>query len=178
MATATSRAMTDEEIRDFDERYVAAWNSREASRVTDMVTEDISWDDPALRGETAHGRAAVAEFLATTWRAMPDLEFEHRDAPYRSLAEPNKVIASWRMRGTFTGPLDPPGFAPTGGKILLDGLDEWEFRDGLIARYRSIYDLADVAQQIGAMPEPNTRMERAGVMMQRLQARMTRRRSG
>lgn len=178
MATQTTAAMTDEEVRDFDERYVSAWNSRDASRVTEMVTEDISWDDPALRGETAHGRGAVAEFLASTWRAMPDLEFEQRDTPYRSLEAPNKVIASWRMRGTFTGPLDPPGFAPTGGRILLEGIDEWEFRGGLIARYRSIYDLADVAQQIGAMPEPDTRMERAGVLMQRLQARMMRRKAG
>jgi steroid delta-isomerase-like uncharacterized protein len=170
--------VTDEEIRDFDNRYIAAWNSHEASRVTDLVTEDIEWDDPALRGETARGRPAVAEFIESSWRAMPDLEFEHRDAPYRSLESPVKVISAWRMRGTFTGPLDPPGFGPTGGKIVVEGLDEWEFRDGLIARYRAIYDLAGVAQQIGAMPEPNTRMERAGVRMQRLQARMMRRRAG
>jgi hypothetical protein len=109
---------------------------------------------------------------------MPDLQFEARGAPYRSLDAPDKVVAPWRMRGTFTGPLEPPGFAPTGATIELDGLDEWEFRGGLIARYRSIYDLADVAQQIGAMPEPGTRMERAGVVMQRLQARMERRRRG
>lgn len=177
MATETTPAMTDEQIRDFERRYLAAWNSHDASRVTELVTEDIAWDDPALRGETARGRDAVAEFVRSSWRAMPDLEFEARGAPYRSLEESDKVIAPWRMRGTFTGPLEPPGFAPTGAKVVADGLDEWEFRDGQIARYRAIYDLAELAQQIGAMPEPNTKMERAGVMMQRLQARMARRKS-
>jgi steroid delta-isomerase-like uncharacterized protein len=178
MATEATHAMTDEEIRDFDHRYMAAWNSHDASRITELVTEDIVWDDPALRGETARGREAVAEFVRSSWRAMPDLRFEDRGGPYRSLESANRVIAPWRMRGTFTGPLEPPGFAPTGAEVVADGLDEWEFRDGLIARYRAVYDLAELAQQIGAMPEPNTRMERAGVMMQRLQARMTRRKTG
>ena len=175
MATETAGAMTDEQVLDFEHRYIEAWNSHRAARVTDLVTDDISWDDPALRGQTAQGRAAVAEFIESSWRAMPDLHFEHRGGPYRDFEDPARVVSAWRMRGTFTGPLEPPGFGPTGGKIVVEGLDEWEFRDGLIARYRAIYDLAEVAQQIGAMPEPDTRMERAGVLMQRLQARRVRR---
>ncbi len=178
MATETSSAMTDQEIRDFSERYVAAWNSLDASRVTELLTEDIAWDDPALRGETAHGRDGVAAFLEMSWRAAPDLQFELPRSVCRAIDDPQWFIVPWRMHGTFTGPLDPPGFAPTGGKLDLYGLDEWLMRDGKIAVYRAVYDLADLAQQIGAMPEPNTKMERAGVMMQRLQARMMRRKAG
>jgi hypothetical protein len=38
------------------------------------------------------------------------------------------------MLGTHTGPIDPPTFAPTGRSFVLDGVDHWWFRDGLVAR--------------------------------------------
>jgi hypothetical protein len=33
----------------------------------------------------------------------------------------------------MTGPLDPPGFAPTGARIQLEGDDHWEFRGELMS---------------------------------------------
>jgi hypothetical protein len=42
------------------------------------------------------------------------------------------------MRGTMTGPLDPPGLA--GRAIEVEGVDLWTMRDGRIARHRAFYD--------------------------------------
>jgi hypothetical protein len=82
---------------------------------------------------------------------------------------------AWRMEGTHSGPLDPPGFAPTGRRIDVDGIDVWDFADGRIERYRAYYDMALVVRQLGVMPSPGSRGERVGVMLQRAQARFARR---
>jgi hypothetical protein len=79
------------------------------------------------------------------------------------------------MEGTQSGPIDPPGFAPTGRRIDIDGIDVWDFEDGRIERYRAYYDMAELARQIGVMPPAGSRGERAGVMLQRAQARFARR---
>ena len=80
------------------------------------ITEDIVWEDPALPGP-ARGVAAVQEFMRGSWVGFPDLRFDETDSPHRT-AEGDQVAWRWRMRGTMSGPLDPPGFAPTGP---LDG---------------------------------------------------------
>jgi hypothetical protein len=78
----------------------------------------------------------------------------------------------------MTGPLDPPGFAPTGTRIQFEGDDHWEFRGDLVCRCRVLYDANDIAVQLGATPAPGSRGERLGVALQRLQARSARRRAG
>ena len=71
--------------------------------------------------------------------------------------------------------IDPPGFAATGKRIDIDGIDVWDFADGRLERYRAYYDMATLARQIGAMPTPGSAGERVGVMLQRAQARFARR---
>jgi hypothetical protein len=80
------------------------------------------------------------------------------------------------MRGTMSGPLDPPGFAPTGRSMEVEGVDLWTMRDGRIARYRAFYDVNDLARQLAIAPSPGSRAEQAMVRLQRLQARMLSRR--
>ena len=71
--------------------------------------------------------------------------------------------------------IDPPGFASTGKRIDIDGIDVWDFAEGRIERYRAYYDMAALARQIGAMPPPGSAGERVGVLLQRTQARFARR---
>ena len=58
------------------------------------------------------------------------------------------------MRGTMSGPLDPPGFAATGRSMEVEGVDLWTMRDGRIARYRAFYDVNDLARQLAIAPPP------------------------
>jgi hypothetical protein len=78
------------------------------------------------------------------------------------------------MEGTHRGALDPPGFAPTGRTMRVDGFDQWTMRDSRIAHYRAFYDMNDVARQLGIVPAPGSRAERGMVALQRLQARLSR----
>ena len=160
-------------VREFAARYLDAWNRQDASVMGELVTEDIVWSDPALP-EPARGVAAVQEFMRSSWQAFRDLRFEEPNPPHVSV-NGDQVAWAWRMHGTMTGPIEPPGFAPTGKSMTVDGVDLWIFREGRVAVYRAFYDLMDLSRQLGIMPLPGSRAERATVGMQRIQARFQRR---
>ena len=157
----------------FCARYLAAWNDHDATAMAALVTDDVVWEDPVLP-EPARGVLAVQEFMRASWTGFPDLRFDASEYPHRSV-EGDQVAWRWRMRGTMTGPLDPPGFAPTGRAMEVDGVDLWILRDGRISRYRAFYDMNDVARQLGIVPAPGSAAERGMVALQRLQARLGRR---
>jgi steroid delta-isomerase-like uncharacterized protein len=173
MATTKTKADPDFDVQSFTERYSAAWNDCDTIAMAELITEDIVWADPALP-EPARGIPAVQEFMRTSFRAFPDLRFSEPDPPHLTIAG-EKIAWAWKMEGTMTGPVDPPGFAPTGASISVDGVDLWTIRDGRIARYRAFYDANDLARQLGIAPAPGSRSERTMVALQRFQARLQRR---
>ena len=170
--TQTTELLDRDFVTDFEQRWLGAWNERDAEGLAALCTEDVEFTDPAIG--TVHGRAAVAGWLRQCERAFPDYRFEASEPAYISSDRP-KVIAPWRMLGTNTGPIDPPGLAPTGRSIVLDGVDHIWFRDGLCERYRADYDSSGLTRQLGLAPEPGSRAERAMVALQRLGARLRRR---
>jgi predicted ester cyclase len=120
------------------------------------------------------GPADVRDFTAAMWRAMPDMHFTE---PMGLLGEPDgdRAAVPWRMTATFTGPLDPPGFAPTGDRVEVEGVDVFEVRDGRIARLATHYDLMNIARQTGVLPPRGSRGERAAARLQRAAAKLRRR---
>lgn len=155
---------------DFARRWGEAWNSHEPERLLDLMTEDIVYDDSAWP-TTMRGHGDVRTFLDWTWRAMPDLAFEVLDGPYLAPGEP-KAAFWWKGTGTLTGPLDPPGFAPTGARVEFEGADFHEYRDGRVARLRVAFDMADVSRQIGLAPKAGSQAEKAAATAQRLAMRV------
>jgi steroid delta-isomerase-like uncharacterized protein len=150
----------------FMERWEAAWNSHQADRVLELMTEDVVYDDSAWPS-TMRGHAEVREFLQSLWRGVPDLAFEMVEGPFLHSGE---AVASfrWKGTGTFTGPLDPPGFAPTGARLEIDGFDLQEYRDGRVCRLRIVTDMMEASRQLGLMPPVGSRVEKAGAAAQRL----------
>jgi steroid delta-isomerase-like uncharacterized protein len=157
-------------LTDFVQRWEAAWNSHEPDRLLELMTEDIVYDDSAWP-TTMHGHADVREFVTHAWRAMPDLEFHMLDGPFLHEGSP-KAAFYWEGTGTFTGPLDPPGLAPTGAKVAFDGFDLQEYRDGRVCRLRITFDMLDVSRQIGMVPRQGSRAEKVGAAAQRLSVRV------
>jgi steroid delta-isomerase-like uncharacterized protein len=166
---STSTLLDRDALAAFVERYLAAWNSRSAAPFGELVTDDVVWDDPALP-QPARGRAEFEGFLATSWRAFPDLAFD-RGADFLAV-EGDRAAFSWHMAGTNSGPLDPPGFAPTGRSIDVHGMDLVRMVDGRIADYRAFYDMQGLVRQLGLVPAPGSRGERALISMQRLGAKV------
>ena len=156
----------------FVARYLAAWNDQDPGAMAELLAEDIVWEDPALP-VPARGVAAVQQFMRAGWAAFPDLRFDEPE-PAQLIAGGGLVAWRWRMRGTMTGTLQPPGFAPTGRSMEVEGVDMWTMRDGRIARYRAFYDMNEVARQLAIAPASGSRGEQAIVALQRVQARVLR----
>jgi steroid delta-isomerase-like uncharacterized protein len=173
MVDAMAVSASQEELQGFVNRYVAAWNECDTSAMAQLITEDIVWADPALP-QPARGVAEVQEFMRASRRAFPDLRFGEPDPPQLA-REDDLVLWGWYMEGTNRGAVDPPGFAATGRRMRVEGVDRWEMREGRIARYRAFYDMNDLARQLGIVPEHGSRAERGMVALQRLQARLARR---
>jgi steroid delta-isomerase-like uncharacterized protein len=169
-APAAVLADLPQELREFGERWLAAWASRSPERITALCTEDVVWDDPALE-EPARGRPAVIEFLESSFRAFPDLEFTLTERP---LVSPGleRVAVPWKVSGTMLGALDPPGLAPTGRSFALEGVDLYELRDGLVRRMTTRYDVLTWLREIGALPARGSSVEGALMRLQRAVTRL------
>jgi steroid delta-isomerase-like uncharacterized protein len=159
-------------VRSFVDRWAAAWDSREAEQILALCTDDIRWYDPALP-EPIQGREAVQEFLTSTLRGFPDVVFTPVGAPYVSL-DGDAAALRWRVTGTMLGPVEPPGLAPTGGRIEGEGVDLYRFRGQLLADYTTVYDLSAWMRAMGLLPKPGGKAERVGLFFQRLGARRQR----
>lgn len=171
-AETTSEATPSIEwIRDdFMPRWADAWDSHEVDRVLALMSEDIEYRDDGWP-KPMRGHADVREFLESNWRAMPDLKFEILAGPYVIPGEPRAAI-HWRGWATHTGPIEPPGFAPTGRRWEIDGVDFHEYRDGRVCKLRVAFDQLSVSRQLGLMPAAGGRAERALAMAQRSASRV------
>ncbi len=177
MATTEQQETVDREFaEDFAERYGEAWASRDPRRVAELCTEDVEWHDPGLR-EPLHGRAGVERFVAAAFRMASDFHVDETEPVYVSSVKP-RILAPYRMSGTMTGPWEFVDFAPTGRRFVVEGIDSWLMRDGLIARYDTYYDSVDMSRQLGVLPPHGSPGDRAITRLQHVQARFQRRRSG
>lgn len=157
-------------IRDFVARWLDAWNSHQIDRVLECLTEDVEIRDDSWP-KAMRGHDDVREFLEALWRAIPDMSFELLEGPYVIPDEP-RASFRWHGGGTFTGPMNPPGFAPTARRWEVDGADFQEYRDGRISRLRVAFDMMTVARQLGVMPATGSRSERTIAAVQRATVRV------
>jgi steroid delta-isomerase-like uncharacterized protein len=164
---------TTDVARDVTERWMKGWNEKDVEALVALIADDVEYTDP-LWPETMRSAADVRAFTAAAWRAMPDMHFTE---PMGLIHEPGSAVAAapWHMTATLTGPIEPPGFAPTGDRIELDGVDVFELRDGRIARLATHYDGMGVARQIGVLPPRGSRAEKASAKLQTLMAKRRRR---
>jgi predicted ester cyclase len=179
------------------QRVVPAFNAHDADGFVAVMTEDVVFEHSAAPAPM-HGRAEVSAFYRNNiWTAFPDVTIELMDGPFFHPHAP-RISFNWFAAGTHTGPLDPPGLAPTGKRVEFDVREIAEIRKGLVGRIRLVVDMADVMRQLGMLPAPGKPSpaprgnrpsarrsgkparrrhgERAIAMMQRLQMKLSRRR--
>jgi hydroxyacylglutathione hydrolase len=90
----------------------------------------------------------VRAFLGETLDAVPDLKFE----VLSTTTQDERCAAQWRLSGTFAGPGSLGGLRPTGDPIVIEGIDLFTVRDGLIQSNEAFPDSIALPRQIGMMP--------------------------
>jgi predicted ester cyclase len=155
--------------RDFLQRLHAAASAHDADAVAALCAEDVIWEDPAAP-HTLHGREAVRSFHRDImFVALPDTHIELIDGPYLAL-DGSGVAVRVRITGTMTGPLNPPGFAPTRSHLAFETAEFSRFNKGLLTHHTVVLNMLDVARQIGAVPKAGSAADRVGVWMQHVSA--------
>lgn len=170
--TAASEPLTHESARALFEQTYRLLNEHDVRHIPSVFTEDVVFHDDAWP-EPVIGHAEMERFLTTLWRAVPDFRFELIEGPYLA-DDARRAAVRVRAGGTVTGPLDPPGFAPTGAPVSTEYGGFYEFDGGRVKRARIIVNMNDIAVQVGAAPGPGTLGERVAVAVQRLAARRMR----
>ncbi len=97
--------------------------------------------------EDIRGVEAAKHFAASYRQAFPDLVTTVEDL----LAEGDKVVARWTMRGTHQGEIEELG-PPTGKHIEATGISVYRIEGGKIAEYWAIYDALGMMRQLGFIP--------------------------
>jgi predicted ester cyclase len=155
-----------------------AWNARDLDRFTALLTEDVYWHDLGMLHPPAVGREAVRRFSESVLRAFPDFHYQIRH-PICVAEGGTRCVVPWTITATNTGPLEPPGLAPTGRRVSFSGFDFMELRGPLVAHIETRFDVADVAEQLTGLrlrPRAGSWVERCLVLAQRCVAAWARRR--
>lgn len=124
-------------LRDFAERYTAAWCSQTPASVASFFSSNGSLK--VNDGSPAVGRIAISEVAQSFMTAFPDLTILLDEA----VIEGEGAIYRWTLVGTNDGP------GGTGNSVRISGFEQWTFGvDGLIAKSLGHFDAADYDRQL------------------------------
>jgi uncharacterized protein (TIGR02246 family) len=126
------------DLRNFAERYAAAWCSQNAASVAAFFASDGSLTING--GPPSVGRAAITEAAQSFMTDFPDLQVSLEGVSL----EGERSIFRWTLDGRNTGP------GGTGAHVHISGHEEWRIGDdGLIAESLGHFDAADYRSQLG-----------------------------
>ena len=124
-------------LRDFAQRYTAAWCGGDPREVARFFAPDgsLKVNDAA----PAVGRSTIGALVQGFMTAFPDLRVTMHDL----VEEGSYTIYPWTLTGTNTGP------GGTGRPVRISGFEKWVLSPaGLIAESVGQYDAADYQRQI------------------------------
>ena len=178
IARATSKkseALDPAFLQDWADRNMAAWDAMDGEAVADTCTDDVVWLDPSVPGPM-RGRKELIKFVNALATSYPDLKVTRESNPIPSPVE-QLGIARYTMTGTLTRLWPYTNLAATGQTMSVRCIDEWRFRDGLLAHNVTIYDCLTTARQLGIVPPPGTVGAKIMSKVQHLRARRLRERA-
>jgi steroid delta-isomerase-like uncharacterized protein len=109
---------------------------------SDMVAHGTGVAPDAPRGPRFVQEDAAAVRAAFSIESLTDDDV---------IASGDKVVIRWTFHGIHVGPF--MGVPATGRRVKIEGIDIFRIANGKIAEFWSGYDLLDLAQMVGAVPE-------------------------
>jgi steroid delta-isomerase-like uncharacterized protein len=175
VASPSAVALSRGQAEEFEQRWVAAWDTLDVDALAALCAPDVVFADPALP-QPARGRDQARAFFEAVAAAYPDFRLEVLSPPI-VVEGTAMALSRYRVTATMTGPWTPSGFAPTGARMTFVGIDEWTIGDGMLTHYATYYDTIGVARQLGIMPPAGGRAEQLLARAQHIRARLQRRRA-
>ena len=124
------------QLRDFAQRYTAAWCSQNASSVAAFFAPNGSL---SVNGTPAVGRTAITEVAQSFMTAFPDMILLMDDL----CTQADCAEYHWTFIGTNTGP------GGTGHRVRFSGFEVWKFgTESLIVESHGHFDSADYQRQL------------------------------
>lgn len=141
--------MSSEDNKALVRRYLEAIDDNDSSDwsvLDEFVAEDVVVHHPQLPGVTAD-REGIKQAAEIFRQATPG-----RHEIGLQVAEDDLVVSYIVARGVHAGEL--LGIPPTGKPVETEGIAIHRIVDGKIAEYWGVTNVAQVLQQVGALPAP------------------------
>src|ERR671936_1752122 len=141
--------MPAEENKELIRRYIEAVDANESgdwSVLDEYIAEDFVAHNPPIPGVSLDrdGMKQAAEIFRVATPGTHEIPLQ--------VAEGDLVVSHIVGRGVHAGEL--LGIGATNTHVETDGIAVHRIRDGKIAEYWSVTDVARVLQQVGALPGP------------------------
>ncbi len=122
--------------------YLAAWNTRDGSRIAALFAESGTYEGPTTRiAVHPFDLGAIVEALAGLF---PDFAFTLVSVTTAD----SRIVLEWLLRGTNRGAVKA-GVDPTGKALHMPGVDILEIEAGKIKRAVRYYDRRGMMEQLG-----------------------------
>lgn len=160
------------------ENLLAAWNARDLDAFVAQLAPQVYWHDLGMPYPPAIGRDAVRAFAEAVLHAFPDFRYTIRGAICVG-TDATSCVVPFLITATNVNPLTPPGYAPTGRTVRIEGLDYLRFDAQYITSIETRFDVIATLEQLlgwSLRPPRGSGREAATVRLQRLLAWWVRRR--
>jgi steroid delta-isomerase-like uncharacterized protein len=143
--------MSAEENKDLIRRYIQAVDSNDSddwSVIDEYIAEDFVAHNPPFPGVTLDrdGMKQASEIFRVATPGRHEITMQ--------VAEGDLVVSQIVGRGVHKG--DLLGIPATSKDVETTGIAIHRVRDGKIVEYWSVVDVAQVLQQVGALPGPSS----------------------
>jgi steroid delta-isomerase-like uncharacterized protein len=122
-------------------------NQRNPDVIDEVYAPDFVWHEP---DQDIRGSDEAKQFVAMFFDAFPDINITIEDA----IAEGDKVVTRWTIRGTHQGETEELG-PPTEKQIELEGITIHRIEGDKIVEEWERYDNLGMMQQLGVMEQPS-----------------------
>lgn len=161
-----------DEVRAFFTSWIDSANAGAWEDFAALMHPDIVLSDP-MSARAAVGRSEALTRAQQQYEPFPDGRTEMVGDPFVALAEP-RLAYHWRFTGTHLKPVSPPGFAPTGNHVEVEGTSVLRFHDRKVIEATLYFDTTQVARQLLAAPREGSPLEGVMVVAQRLRVKLRR----
>ena len=111
----------------------------------EVYAAELVWHEP---DQDVRGLQEAKQYYSKYLSAFPDLNFTVEDV----IAEGDKVVTRWRVRGTHQGEVEDFG-PPTGRQMEFEGITIHRIEGGKIVEEWERYDNLSIMQQLELVPE-------------------------